>query len=89
MHVIVNINFNSSHADVTMVVPSHRNVSTEQAPVRVGQDLEAPSARSVFRGIMVSPGAERVTATSLEPKRSLAHMASLVDVMKLDSATAR
>jgi hypothetical protein len=83
------MDFNSSPVDVIPVVPSHRNVSTEQAPALAGQDLEAPSVKSVFRGIMDSPGAERATATSLEPKRSHVRMDNLVDVMKLDSVTAK
>jgi hypothetical protein len=89
LHVIVNVNFNFSPVDVILVVRSHHNASTEQAPALADQDLEAPSAKSVSPGIMDSPGAERVTAISLEPRRSRVHTDSLVDVMKLDSATAR
>jgi len=85
----VNDNFNFSPADVIPVVHSHLNVSTEQAPALADQDSEAPSVKSVFRGIMDSLGAERVTATSPEPRRSRVHTDNLVDVMKLDSATAK
>lgn len=78
-----------SLVDVILGALSHRNASTGLGPALAGQDLEATSARSVFPGITVSPGAGRVTATSLEPRRSRAHMDNLVDVMKLDSATAK
>jgi hypothetical protein len=82
-------NFNCSPADVILVVPSRSSVSTELVPALAGKDSEATSARSVFRVIMGSPGAERAIATSLEPRRSLVHTDNLVDVTRLGSATAK